>query len=160
DLETTCQPAGPRPGSPLPARVRNISQSGINLVLGREFQSGDLLRVTLPGGGEVSEVLACVVRARALEAGRWGGGCTFGSELSDEDLARFGARRMAAPASDQRGWVRFDCQARAVYQVVRSPEAGEDWRAQVLNISASGLAMKVDQPLVPGDLLSVELRRD
>lgn len=161
DLETTCQLAGPVSCDPFVARVGNISRGGINLLVARDIQPGDLVRVTLPAPEEqgFAEVLACVVRSEEAEGGTRELGCTFACELSEEELGRFGARKQAAEASDQRTWARFDCQARAVYRVVRSRAQGEECPAQVLNISASGVALQVDRPLVAGDLLSIEFRR-
>ncbi len=160
DVETTCRAAsGPAAGSAaMPARVRNISRGGIALVLGRAFEPGTLLSVSLPGE-PATEVLACVVRCEPRPGQAWDAGCTFATELSDQDLQLFGARREKAAASDQRGWVRFTCQARANYQVVRSPEPSGSRPADVLNISAGGIALEVSEELHVGDLLSLELSR-
>jgi hypothetical protein len=56
--------------------------------------------------------------------------------------------------------VRFPCQARAAYQVVRSPESGSLQPAELLNISAGGVAMQASEALEVGLLLSLELSRN
>jgi hypothetical protein len=144
----------------LPARVRNISRGGINLVLKRAFEPGTLLSVDLPGSALTIEVLACVVRCEELEEESWELGCTFAAELSDEDLQLFGARREKPALPDQRGWVRYPCRAEATYQVVRTPEPSGQHAAEVLDISAGGIALQVSGGLAVGELLSLELRRD
>jgi hypothetical protein len=157
-IETTCCKANEPEAARLSARVHDISRGGAHLVVGSAFEPGDLLSLDLPGGEAGSAtVLACVVRADALTDGQWAVGCNFSAELSDEDLQRFGARRARAGEADQRTWVRFPCRARASFQVVRAPEPGQQ-PAQVLNISASGVALQVAAPLRVGELLSVELR--
>ena len=159
DLETTCRSAsGPTTG-PLSARLRNISRGGLNLVLGRAFEPGTLLSVGLPGSDSGMEVLACVVHCEPTDDTTWGLGCTFAAPLADEDLEFFGAG-VNKPATDQRDWVRYPCRARVAYQIVRSPEPMPAQPAEVLNISAGGVALSVAEPLEVGALLSVELSRD
>ena len=72
-------------------------------------------------------------------------------------MQRFGARRARPAAPDQRAWERFACRTKASFQPIRTPEAAPS-AAEVCNISASGLAILVAEPLEVGDLLSVELR--
>src|SRR5262245_3518468 len=161
DVEVTCRgTSGNR--EPQAARVRNISCGGIKLTLARAFHPGELISVVLPASarGGTEEVLACVVRCEELEDGRYELGCTFAAQLQEDDLQRFGARRERALPPDQRVWARFPCHARVVFQLVRGAESAATWQADVLNISASGVAMQVPVALNIGDLLSVELRRD
>ena len=101
-------------------------------------------------------MLACVVRAEEGEGGAWSVGCTFAAELTEDDLRVFRARRVKAPVTDARAWVRFPCQARATFQVVRAPAAPA--AAEVLNVSASGIGLRAATDLQVGELLSVELR--
>jgi hypothetical protein len=152
-LETVCQQPGA--AERFPARVENVSRGGINLATSRRFEPGELLSMELPG--ERGTVLACVVRADVSAAGGWTIGCTFAAELSEEDLERFGALRARETAADPRARVRFPCRARAVFQVVRDPEA-KSWPARVVDISASGVGLAVSLALGVGELLSVELR--
>jgi hypothetical protein len=155
-LETTLQSARGPDGPRLGARVQDVSRGGIRLVVDRPFEAGELLSVELPAaeGQAPSTVLACVVRT-AEDGGAWSVGCTFAAELAEDDLQVFGARRVKAPVTDQREWVRFPCQARATFQVVRAPAAPA--AAEVLNVSASGIGLRAEADLQVGELLSVEL---
>jgi hypothetical protein len=102
-------------------------------------------------------VLACVVHVSPQGGDRWLIGCTFARELSDEDLAPFGARKVRATPPDQRDWVRYACDVQASYQPGDDTDAS-DRPAQVLNISASGVGLLVAEPIAVGTLLSVRLR--
>src|SRR5262245_16136673 len=156
DVETTCQSASEADPPVLSGRLRNISRGGLNLRVSQSFEPGSLLSVALPVG-EGTEILACVVRCEQVEVGLWELGCTFAAQLSDEDLQHFGARREKAVPPDQRTWVRFACAAGAAYRVVRT---GRDSIAAVLNISASGIALRPEESLRVGELLNLELSRD
>jgi hypothetical protein len=155
-LETSIAPANGTNAGGLPARVRNISRSGINLTAGRAFAAGTLLSVALPLDAG-TEMLTCVVRCEPAADGGYELGCTFAAQLSDEDLHQFGARREKTVAPDLRAWVRYPCHAQASYRVVKT-EAGH--AATVLNISASGIALQVAEALRVGDLLELALSRD
>src|SRR5262245_1106707 len=63
DLTTTYQPAGNGTHARYSARVRNISLGGINLLVSRPFDPGELLSVELPGApeGGTTTALACVI---------------------------------------------------------------------------------------------------
>src|SRR5436309_3363082 len=97
-----------------------------------------------------STVLACVVHCTLETGGEWSVGCTFSRELSDADLAEFGARRPKPPTpGDARSWVRFSCSVQAVCDSVpsngRAPESVE-----VLNLSPSGVGLVVPRPIETG----------
>jgi hypothetical protein len=159
DLETTYRPTATADPTRFAAVVRDISGGGLSVVADRSFVPGDLLTVDLPGptGQDTFSVLACVVHVTPQTDGRWILGCTFARELSDADLTPFGARRSRPEDADQRSWDRYSCDLRAFYQVPTVPEAGTR-PATVLNISASGVGLLVDQPVENGTLLSVELQ--
>jgi c-di-GMP-binding flagellar brake protein YcgR len=158
DLETSYQTDKVLGGTRLSARVRNISLAGINLLGNRAFQPGDLLTVELPGATDETtcNVLACVVHCEAQEQGEWSLGCTFSRELSNDDLASFGARRERHDPSDQRQWKRFPCDVSARCQLVAS-DGAEQWPCKVLDISATGVGLLVEREIDNGTLLSVEL---
>lgn len=164
DVETTCQRAGDPTAPWLTARVRNISQGGIGLTVTQAFNPGALLSVTLPGRPDAdgaTEVLACVVRCDPTnQPGHFDLGCTFAGTLNDDDLSRFGAQRARAGVDDKRQFVRFACHAGAAYQIVRPPAPTPLASATVMDISASGIALEVNEPLHVGDLLSLDLSRD
>jgi hypothetical protein len=148
---------GPVPGRRILARVRNLFRNGIHLVLDVRFEAGDLLKVELPAlpGQPGHLVLATVIHATACQ-GEWALDCVFASELPEEELHGFGAQRVKAAEPDRRTWVRFACPTRAF---CTSLAGGEPDRrpAQVLDISASGMGLLVDQFHEAGTLLSLEL---
>jgi hypothetical protein len=143
----------------LPARVRDVSRGGLNLVLGRRVEPGDLISIELPGGTpeSVSTVLACVAHVSRLGEKEWGVGCSFCEQLGDADLAAFGARRERPAAPDDlRNWVRFPCNVKALCQRVGDP-TDSAWPAQVVNVSPNGIGLLVDRAVETGALLSVSL---
>jgi hypothetical protein len=160
ELEVTCRPAGDGPAEPLTGRVINISLGGIRLVADRRFDPGDLLSIELPGveGRPTHTVLACVVHVSPLSHGEWTLGCNFSCELTDDDLAAFGARRQrAAPPHDQRIWHRFPCDVQAKCEPVTEGDGGP-WPVQVLNISASGIGLLSNVAVATGRLLTLSMR--
>ena len=84
-------------------------------------------------------------------------GCTFAAELSDEDLEPFGARRQRPHDPDQRGWVRFPCDAEAFYYPVNGT-VPKPLPARAFNISPVGVGLLVPSEVPAGTLVSVELR--
>ena len=158
DLETSYTPAGMPETARFSARVRNISLGGVNLLADRPFRPGELLTVELPGATDETRcnVLACVVHCQEEGPGEWSLGCTFSRELNDEDLEAFGARRERPLPSDQRQWKRFPAEVIALYQFVANGDPRQ-FPAKVLDISASGVGLLVDQPVENATLLSVEL---
>jgi hypothetical protein len=158
DLETSVKPAAAPDGTRLSARVRNISLGGINLLGSRAFTPGELLSVELPGDSEATRcnVLACVVHCAEERPGEWSLGCTFSRELSDDDLATFGARREATDRADQRQWKRFPASITATFALVTADEPRPE-PAKVLNVSATGVGLVAEREVENGTLLSVEL---
>ncbi len=142
-----------------PAKVCDVSRGGIKLVVSRRFASGDLLSVELPGAEWQSSttVLALVVHVHALDGDEWALGCSFASELSDDDLRALGGQRIRPLAPDQRAWMRFPGNAKASFRLVTTAEQPL-WPARVLNISANGVALSVAQCVEAGALLNIELQ--
>jgi hypothetical protein len=159
NAEVTGRSATVDEGGQFAAKVRNISRGGISLRLGRRYEKGTVLSLELPAAREGSTftVLACVVHVVASAAGEWTLGCSFSRDLEDEDLLAFGAQSMHARAGDQRRWVRFPGRARASYKRVTGTDESTD-SAKVLDLSASGIGLLVNQPIEAGTLLSLELQ--
>jgi c-di-GMP-binding flagellar brake protein YcgR len=157
DFATTLRPVGDDT-KPLPAHITNISLGGVHLLTSRSFSEGGLVSIELPGASaaEHADVLACVIHANRRTDGRWSVGCTFSRELSNEDLAAFGARRQRPEPSDPRGWTRFPCDVTAACQVASRPDA-VPFTARVLDIAAGGVGLGVAGEVAIGTLLSVEL---
>lgn len=139
------------------AQVRDISLGGANLLVDSELEAGQMLSLELPcnGGRETHTVLACIVRSEP-ENGHWRLGCVFSRELSDEDLQGFGARRERHPHSDQRTWMRFRTNRRAEFHKV-GDTANQSYTAQLINLSANGVGLRVASLVDTGTLLSVRL---
>lgn len=158
--QTTLQARNGVPQPRQTARVRNISRSGISLVVGRSFEPGNMLSVDLPApdGQSTNTVLACVIHAAPQGEGEWAVGCTFALELTDGELQAFGGQRQKPSApDDQRSWVRFPCRVKATCQVVRDvPEA--PWPVEVLNISPSGIGLRVGRAIDNGTLINLDLQ--
>jgi hypothetical protein len=116
DLEASCQPVAGRNDDDLQwsGTIRNLSTSGLGLVLKRRFEPGAGVAIELPAGGGCPEqtLLARVRHATRLPGGFWLLGCSFISELSDDELQKLlllstgqppaapkaGGRKLAAPA--------------------------------------------------------------
>jgi hypothetical protein len=159
DVEAVCQPADNPQAQRVSARVRNVSRGGINLIMAEPVATGSLMSVELPcaSSDKASTVLAYVVRVAACDHGEWSIGCTFASELNDNDLKPFGAKRRKPHPLDQRTWVRFPCSVQATYQLIKSDEPKSN-TSQVVNISANGVGLVAGQRVDLGRLLNLELR--
>jgi len=70
-----------------PAKVSNISATGVGLIADRDLETGTLVNVTMQGaGGAPATLLACVVHVSPRAGGRWGLGCNFIRELTEAEL--------------------------------------------------------------------------
>lgn len=159
DLKTSVQPADFPGEERVPARVRNISRGGINLLLDRSYRVGQMLNIEVPCPEDPERVLyllACVVRTSVEPSGLYSAGCVFSRELSEDDLYQFGARRVRHAPEDQRTWVRFPCEQQATFHRIGDlePRAHE---AQVINISASGVGLGVTDDIEIGALLNLHI---
>jgi len=89
-LDGSCQPAGqPITGESWLGKLRDISATGVKILVNRRFEVGTLLVLELPRPGwEASRMLLCrVVRAAKAPIGRdWEIGCTLANELSDDEV--------------------------------------------------------------------------
>lgn len=159
DLESSVQLADHPGEDRIPARIRDISRGGVNLLLEENYQPGQLLSLELPCTDESDrtlQMLACVVRNIPEPNGRYSLGCVFSRELSEDDLFSFGARRVRHAPEDQRTWMRFSCQLQATYSLIGE---SEDVRhpAQVSNVSASGIGLDVKNSVEVGSLLNLRV---
>jgi hypothetical protein len=159
DLETRLRLAHQDQAERVSARVRDISIGGANLITDRAFQPGQILSLELPAvlHDELQIVLACVVRVVPHRNGTWSLGCVFARELSAQDLETVGAKKAKPNPGDQRTWRRFDCVTTATYERI-GEENGHAHAAQVLNISASGVGLLLDEPAEPGSLINLTLK--
>jgi serine/threonine protein kinase len=68
------------------AQIRDISASGLGLILNRRFEPGTVLRVKLPGSSSRRLYLIRVVRVQKQADRRWIVGCVFPRPLTDEEV--------------------------------------------------------------------------
>lgn len=158
-VETTFRPANVEGAARLKAGIRNIARRGVALLVDRAFEAGDLLNVDVPGqGDELSRdtALACVVYVMEQAPDTWILGCVFSADLSDDNLAAFGAEPGNAPM-EQRTRDRHRCELQATCQQVAETEQPL-WEAQVQNISPLGVGLLSHTPIEAGTLLNVQLR--
>ena len=141
-------------------QVRNVSQGGINLLVGQAIKPGTMLRLDLPHaqGTPGESVLECVMHCNA-EGSAYSLGCTFSSELDDAELAEFGGRREPASPPDQRTWMRFPAHGHAEYQALPQRPGTEPRLGEITNISPSGVGLLLEEPIEPGTVLNLGLHK-
>jgi CheY-like chemotaxis protein len=92
-LDGTCQPVGgPTTGESWLGKLRDISSTGVKILVNRRFENGTLLALELPRPGwDTSRMLLCrVVRVAKEAIGRdWEIGCALARELSDDEVQSF-----------------------------------------------------------------------
>lgn len=141
----------------LTAQVQDVSRGGVRLLLDREVGHGRTIRIDLPEdqAGMHTSVLACVVHIRNAAEGGYSVGCQFSMELSEPDLQRLGVPRRRAQDHDQRLWERWPAAGFALYRNLR--QNGDEKRADIHNISPTGVALRLDEELLPGNLIQLDL---
>jgi CheY-like chemotaxis protein len=92
-LDGTCQPVGhPSTGESWLGKLRDISATGVKILINRRFEVGTLLAVELPRPGwEATNMLLCrVVRITKDPVGHdWEVGCALDRELSDDEVQSY-----------------------------------------------------------------------
>jgi CheY-like chemotaxis protein len=92
-LDGSCQPVGsPATGQTWVGKLRDISSTGVKILVNRRFEVGTLLVLELPRPGwDVSRMLLCRVVRVAKESieNEWEVGCTLARELSDDEVQSF-----------------------------------------------------------------------
>jgi hypothetical protein len=145
----------------LTAQIVDASIRGMQLKVKQRFERGNMLRIDLPCQelGPVTTVLACVMRADADDEGFWRIGCTFCTELDDDDLQAMDIKReRPANTYDKRTWTRFPTTAQVLYRSMNS-EYEPIMAAEVMNASPSGVGLAVDEALEPGTLLDLTVQK-
>jgi len=158
DLDTTCQPlSGPRASS-WAARVVDISTGGLALVLDRRFEPGAMLSVRLASSDDESTrtLFLRVVHVSQHVDGAWQLGCAFASELAEEELQAFQAKRVRTTEPDCRAWVRFECNVETQCRAVAPAQPGT-WPARVLEVSPGGMKILAPCQFEQGTILNVKL---
>src|SRR5436190_17839682 len=82
------------------ARVRDISSSGIGLILPQQFPPGTQLAIALHSSEqELSQTLEVnVVHVEPYEGGGWILGCTFVNQLSEDELRAYWSEQRLSQA--------------------------------------------------------------
>ncbi len=155
-MRTACRPMGD--SSSWLSRVLDVSRSGIGLQLGRHFKPGSLVSMELSDldGRVCRTVIARVMRCHKLADGTWMAGCAFASELDDDELAAFSVQRVAAPASDQRAWVRTPCDLAATIRSAEYENA-TPVAVRIRSIAPGGVGMECPSSIGDGAYLQLEI---
>jgi hypothetical protein len=142
---------------PTRVRVRDVSRTGLSLLIDRPLKPGMLVTLDVPADGGSAAVLAVVRHCTADPDGGWAAGCAFAAELRDGDLAGFGVERVAGSPGDQRRWAR--AAPTAGRAVVRRFGAGPGApaAARILDLSPTGIGLAFGTRVEPGTLLDLEL---
>jgi hypothetical protein len=147
-------------GPAIPARIRDVSRSGLAVEVAQDISIGSMISIDLPPESTrfLASMLACVMHIRPGSEEDWILGCRLSTELSEPEMRLFGGRKVSSDPEDQRSWIRFPTQASATYYLL--PEDGGDiFVGDVVNISPTGIGMIVENPLTPGTVISVDLAR-
>ena len=157
DVETVCRALSD--DADMPARINNVSRSGVNLIVPRSLPEGTLIRVHLPTSiqSRQTTMLACVTNTRPFSEGLWSLGCMFSQELSDSEMRVLGGEKVPAKMSDQRAWVRFPARGTISYRHVPETE-GELKSAELLDLAPAGMGLVVSERLEPGSAITLHLR--
>ncbi len=143
DLESTCHSGRGPDELSWSARVRDISQGGLNLQLNRSFESGSILNVDLPLGADLSPrtLQVKVVHAQNQGPGNWSLGCAFEKPLEEGDLLAFQVKKPVVPSDDKRAWIRFSCDGERPAHATVLINPNHKIQARVLNISPGGIEL-------------------
>jgi hypothetical protein len=85
-LASSCHTLTSRREDAWTATVKDISLTGIGLLLGRRFEPGILLAVELPAEGAPQLLLVRVVHTRSQGEGIWLIGCELVNPLTEDEL--------------------------------------------------------------------------
>jgi hypothetical protein len=157
DMPTSCRSLVDSRNDSWPARVKDISTTGIALAVWRRFEPGAVLALDVenPSQGPLT-LFARVVHATPQGQGRWLLGCGLIREASSDELASCRAKRVRPVGPDSRAWVRFPCDLPTVYQE-EGNGSPQPWPARLVNFSPRGLGLVVLREPSPGALLNLEL---
>lgn len=137
-------------------QIRDISRGGARLSVPHSLEPGAFVSVEIPGEPPAT-VLACVVRATALPNGGWELGCAFSTEISDEDIQKLVGDSVKTEPTDRRSWERAVSNKEIAFQVVGA-DAPKWETASLVDVSAGGAALRVQQPVDLQAMVRLELR--
>lgn len=143
------------------ALIRNVSRSGVNLLMETPLDAGDMISIEVPHASDSAHIvtmLACVTHISQPSEDLWSAGCEFSLELSDDEMAIFGGAKVEAGNREQRIWVRQSVQAKAEYRILPE-ETSPAQLADIVNLSPAGIGLLVDYCVETGSVLSITLNR-
>jgi hypothetical protein len=87
-LEAACHAIGGGPEGPWTGKIRDISTTGIGVLLPESLDRGTILLVDLPApsGGEPQSLSACVIHGRPHAGGGFFAGCILAERLDQAEL--------------------------------------------------------------------------
>jgi hypothetical protein len=156
DIATKCHSLSD--DSDLPARIRNVSRSGVRLVVQRPVTEGTMIRMDLPGlpEGLHTTFLACVTNVTALPDGQWALGCVFSLELSDSEIRLLGGEKTPTSGPDQRAWVRHPARGTISYRHVPDDHAPVR-SAELVDLSPAGVGLLANERLEAGTAVTLAM---
>ncbi|HVK09646.1 MAG TPA: PilZ domain-containing protein [Gemmataceae bacterium] len=156
DVEAICRPVAD--DTPITARVRNVSRTGINLLAPRAVREGTMLRIAIPTLTRPTTLLACVMHVSPEGQAGWSLGCMFSLELSDEEMRQFGGQKQVAGPDDQRAWVRYPARGTVEYRVLPG-DGSPPVTAELIDLSPAGVGLLLNREVDAGTALTVSLKR-
>jgi hypothetical protein len=171
DLKSSCQPIAARADKDIlwSATVRDISVSGLGLVVGRRFERGTGLAIEIPPAGKHAgdTLLVKVVHITALAGGTWLLGCAFVSELSEDglmglvELARLQQTALDQAAPEDQELAAEPAAGNAKSMLVSDIRlSGSNHRGRVASVPVNRLFLTGTWPLAAGTLLKVRVAQD
>jgi hypothetical protein len=153
--EVSCRSAAGGPEG-TPAQVKDVSESGVGLLMARRFEPGSLVLLEVQGATASYPVcvLARVVRVGARKAGQWVIGCSFVDKISAEEFKVLRAEGATSAKKNRRAWVRVCSNTQALCRS-SSPALPGQWAAEVRDLSPGGIGLLVTRTLEVGTMLKV-----
>jgi hypothetical protein len=156
NTETFCQLVNEHKAA-ISVQVQDVSRGGMRFKSTLKMEPGTLVRISLPpSSGAEAVVLACVMHSTPQSDGTYVIGCAFSDELGDDQLHQFGARKELWESDDKRNWMRYDATGHAEY-IVLPPAGLPARRAEIANISVSGIGLVLPEKVEAGALLDLLL---
>ena len=157
DIRTICRPVSE--DYHVGIQIQDVSLGGLKFISTDALRQGTMIRIDLPKqSGPPTTVLACVTHINESGHEKWDVGCSFSLELSDDEMRTFGATKSALGADDPRAWVRHPARGTVEFRVLPGHD-GPPRTAQLVDLSAAGVGLVVDDELEAGSAITVSMKR-